>query len=544
MRALIRRRYAASQAVHRPVAPVIVSIVALAFTAPASGGTAKDSGRTARSTPIARYSVVERSLPFRSAASNPWEDVRADVKLLSPSRKPYRIGGFYSGRGIWKFRFAPAETGRWIWTGRVREGSRSRSYRGGFTVVRGSSPGFVRRSPFNSLRWTFDNRTPYYPIGLNECTKDLALANWGLDGDFRANGQEAGQQVDMTTYLRTYGAAGFNLFRWGPDNCSYGLFDRIDPSGNALSRAGGAATDLLFQRLRRSGFRIEMVLFGSNPPFAGGGSAVQLAAVQRYVKYVVDRYGAYVDFWELVNEAAPGEAWLTQVGDYLRRIDPYAHPVGTSWSAPQLPTMQFGTDHWYQTEDASESDAVAWSRLRGEQGRAFGKPTLVDEQGNLGQNWDPTSARRVRLRSWTAFFAEASLVFWNTSFAKDYRNPGGAANVYLGPEERRYVRALQNYTQNFDPRAVVVKPEIAPGAAARGYALRGPRNFGLYLVAAGDQSGTTTGVRVKVALPRRGSAVWLVPASGRVIGRATLSAGEQSLTAPPFTVDLALKITY
>ena len=283
-----------------------------------------------------------------------------------------------------------------------------------------------------------------------------------------------------------------------------------------FSVQGGAYADRLVTALRRHGFRLEFVLFGRKPPFASGfENGAQLAAVERYVRYMVDRFGAFVDFWELSNEATVPGSWITSVARYLRSVDPYHHPIGTSWSRPDLPAVDFGSDHWYQTEPDLDADAVAWQRLRGEPARRYGKPTLVDEQGNAGHNWDPNSAMRMRLRAWTAFFAEATIVFWNTSATKDYL--AEAANIYLGPEERGYIRVLSRYMSGFDPRARVVTASISNATGLRAYALRGPADYGLYLVDGASHSAPVAGARVVVDPAGAGRAVWTDPATGRML---------------------------
>jgi hypothetical protein len=496
---------------------------------------------------VPRYGVFEGELPWQTSASNPWDQVTADVRLVSPARKEFRIGGFYAGSNLWKFRFAPAELGRWTWSATVSEGSRSGSFSGAFVAVRSAAPGFVRQSPYNRLRWTFQNGAPYYPIGLNNCTDvgSTPAELWGFDGGFRAPDAPhgPGSVVDMDTYMRAYSAAGFDLFRWGPDNCSFPLFDRIDPGGNLYSQRGGAIADRLVQTLRRFGFRVEFVLFGGNTPFVSDSDAAnpaKMAADERYAKYIVDRYGAYVDFWELTNEADTSDRWISQLGAYVKRVDPYGHPLGTSWDRPGVQVLDFGSDHWYQTEKPTESDAVTWGRLHGEPARKLGKPVLVDEQGNAGMNWDPTSGLRLRIRSWTAFFAEGTLVFWNASFIKNCC-PNGSYSVYIGPEERGYVRVLQSFTRGFDPRAAAAQARVT--GPARAYALRGPRQYALYLVAGGGFDRPTRGVRVSVNPVRAGVATWIDPASGRVLARRKVKAGSQVLAVPRFTVDVALKIT-
>jgi hypothetical protein len=520
------------------MSPQRFALAALALVATGVGSHVASADRTPR---VARYAVFERALIFKTSAANPWEQVKADVRLLGPGGRRIDIGGFYVGGKTWKFRFAPGALGTWRWRARIADSSHSATRSGSFLVVPGGSPGLVRTSLYNRFRWTFSDGKPYYPIGLQDCTvtvyTDNPLTGFGFDG-----GQGTPPRwVSLEPYLRTFGAAGFNLFRWGPNNCSFGLYDKIDPSGNIYSQQGGSDADQLLASLRRHGFRIEMVLFGFSPPFpSSAGDRARMAAVKRYVKYVVDRYGAYVDFWELMNEATVSNSWYTSIGGYLRQIDLYHHPIGTSESRPDLRVVDFGSDHWYQTEADLDSDRVAWERLRGEPARRFGKPTLVDEQGNSGRNWDATSAVRMRIRAWTAFFAEATLVFWNTSATKDYVSR--AANIYLGPEERGYIHALQRYTRGFDPRARVVSVSVPGRSDIRAYGLRGPNEYGLYLVAAANHSVVKGGVRVVVNPRRAGRAKWIDPARGETLRMLKVRAGKQVLVAPPFTTDVALKI--
>jgi hypothetical protein len=515
--------------------------VAIVVFGCAAAGVGAALGATGAAARVPRYGVYEQTFRFSTRAANPWEQVRLTVALKAPGGRRVSVGGFFAGGSTWRFRFAPSQLGRWSWTARIADAAHGVTRRGSFTAIAGRSPGFVQRSPFNRFRWTYSNGTPYAPIGLQDCTvsvyTDNPLTGFGFDG---GHGTPP-RWTSLEPYLSTFAAAGFDLFRWGPDNCSFGLYDRIDPAGNVYSQQGGDYADELTKALRRHGFRIEFVLFGRRVPFASGlENGAQLAAVERYVRYVVDRFGAYVDFWELANEATLPGGWITPVARYLRSIDPYRHPIGTSWSRPDLPALDFGSDHWYQTEPDLEADAVAWQRLRAEPARRFGKPTLVDEQGNAGHNWDPTSAVRLRLRAWTAFFAEAAIVFWNTSATKDYA--ADAANVYLGPEERGYVRVLSRFTSGFDPRARVVTASVSGATGLRAYALRGPADYGLYVVDGASHSAPVTGTRVVVNPTRGGRATWIDTATGRTLASAYVAAGRQTLSVPRFTTDVALKI--
>lgn len=501
-----------------------------------------------QATPVPCYDIFEQTFAWDSASyANPWEQVRLTMTCTSPTGQQTALGGFYYGPNTWKARFAPAQTGNWSWQAELSDGIKTKRWSGSFRVIPSAWPGFVRLNPQNPFRWVFDDGTSYNPIGIGDSIPDIdkngvLLNRWGLDGDFRPRGtHKDGRSVDIDTYFKAYHDAGVNLFRWSVDNCAFNLYKTIDPSGNVYLVNEGIAGDELVRTLRQYDMRVYMVIFGFNPPFAGHGAppAEQYDAIKRYVKYVVDRYGAYVDFWELMNEATASEEWYREIADYLRRIDPYHHLISTSWKKPERADIDINSPHWYQRESEFESDAVTWAKMR--DWKRFNKPVIVGEQGNQVQNYDDHSGVRMRLRSWTAFFAEGVLIFWNSSFAKDYKNPE-AANIYLGPEERGYLKVLQDFTRGFDPRAIMTDVQVNDPSRVRAYALKSPSTYAAYLHAYTDHDKSTTGVQITIDLPRCGMATWIEPSSGRVMGRQNVDAGRQTLSVPPFTIDAALKV--
>jgi hypothetical protein len=499
-----------------------------------------------RQATLPRYGVFTRTFRWDSSRyANRWEQVNLTVRLTSPSGRRHRTGGFYYGPNRWKARFSPSEIGRWSWRARIADGRRRATFRGAFRVVPAGGRGFVRKSRYNRFRWTFSDGSPYYPLGIGDCLLDASpsgspLDNWGLDGGLRRHGDHRGRVVGMRTYMRAYARAKVNLFRWSVDNCSFRLHRTIGQGGNVYLQREGRWGDELVQGLRRHGFRVYMAIFGSNPPFARGGSPLEMAAVRRYVKYVVDRYGAYVDFWELMNEARAADGWYTEVARYLRKVDPYRHPISTSFERPDLSVTDINSPHWYESESEFRSDRVTRDLIA--LWKKAGKRVIVGEQGNSGQNWDPRSALRMRLRAWTAFFAEGTLIFWNSSFAKDYRDRS-VANIYLGPLERRYLRVLQGFATGFDRRAAMTPIGISKPELVRGSALRGPRGYAAYLHAYTNHSTPTAGVRVTIDPRAAGTAVWIDPATGRVLARKRVRAGRRVLEVPPFITDVALKVT-
>ena len=492
---------------------------------------------------VGRYDIYELTVAHDdSLYENPWKDVELSMRFTNPGGQDLSVDGFYYDVDRWKVRFSPPEDGNWTWNLTFATPRDTVTRTGSFFSEPSGRPGFVRRHPENPFRLVFDDGSLFNAIGIGDCVLDRdgngRLDEWGLDGDFRPAGQHEGWTVDLDTYMSTYGAsgAGFNLFRWSVGNCAFDLWDWSAEGYRALAREGMLG-DALVKALRQNGFRIWMTIFGA--PHAGDHAVGQAlpADPRPYLDYAVARYGAYVDIWELTNESKQPDTWITLAAEYLRSIDPYHRLITTSWQRPELPRIDINSPHWYEKEPELESDLVTSRKIAHE--RRWGKPIIFGEQGNAVQNWDERSALRMRLRSWTAFFEEGVLIFWNTSGMKDYKSHG-AANIYLGPEERSYIRVLQDFTSGVDHDVVRFPLEAANGAV-RAYGLRSPRVILGYLHHFRDHDTPVTAT-VTLDLPTDGTVFWIDPATGSILGESRLTGGRQTLTTPVFAVDLALQI--
>jgi hypothetical protein len=509
---------------------------------------------------IPAYDVYEITFAWSSGDyANVWGDVGLGLVFTSPNGESIEIGGFYYAADTWKARFSPDEIGGWTWSAILDDGMQMQTASGQFEVTQSDAPGRVMQNPNNPMRWIFENGAPYYPIGLNECLLDInengtPLDDFGVDGELRPVGVHLpGSFTDAETYFALYGSGGFNLFRYSDGNCAYSIHERISPDGNIYLAQQSQWTDQLIQTARRHGFRIYFDMFGFRPPALNEPDNVEaMEAVKRAVEYVVNRYGAHVDFWELMNENQPrrnaGDGWYRIVTEHLRAIDPYARPISTSWERPDLAVIDIVSPHWYASESEFESDLALVDEItraahggRGNQNRAQPpKPIIFGEQGNAGVNWDERSAVRLRIRTWTAFFNEVALIFWNSSFAKDLREEG-AANIYIGPEERTYARVIQDFASTFDPDAIIVTVGVA-NAPIRAYGLSSPAMFSAYLHNFEDHQSPTSGAVISVSINFDGTATWIDPSTGDVLSEESISAGDLTLQVPDFITDVVLRI--
>lgn len=523
--------------------------------------------RTQNTQKVPQYEVFEITFQHAQAHERPFFDVSIDLTLTSPSSKSIRVGGFYYHEDLWKARYAPNELGCWTYRYVFKSHhGQSTSGQGGFACVKGPrpSPGFVRQHPRNPLRLAFDNGQPFFPIGLQDCWGDnsdtgSALDQCSMEGPFRTDLKDPPPLPDgpmflrgpscnpqnADVYFRTFAQCGFDLYRFSQKNCSYDLYRDLDH----YLVPEGIMTDELLQCARKYGMRMIYGLFGYQPVFnQEPDNAEGMAKLKRFIKYSVDRWGAYVDFWQFLNEQHAHDRWYEIMIPYLRSIDPYAHPITTSWERPELAGIEINAPHWYQRENELASDQVTVSRAR--TWRKHRKPVIVGEQGNyldkkkpapagVGGVWDKRSARRMRIRSWTALFQEIGLVFWNTSYARD----GHFMNIWLGPKEREYVRAMQDFAYRLDGEVRMQEIDVSAPEAVRAYGLQSAQRAGVYLHHFKSHTASVKNLQIAltVAAPTKG--YWYAPADASVIKVTDLNQGLNQLTAPTFTVDLALLVT-
>lgn len=365
---------------------------------------------------VERYEVVDLGVDMTGTWDNPYDpdDVRLDAVLTAPSGATVEVPAFFTvphqrevahgmelmlpaGPGQWRVRWCATEVGTWRGELRARDRTGTLSLRLPAVEAGPSSKrGFVRASTVDPHYLVFDNGTPYLPIGHN-----LPIY------------PTSGQLVDEA--LGRMSGAGENWNRWWLSNSGLGL--EWEATLGRYRQAQAARLDWAMELARRQGFVYMVCMdthqdfreagWGANPFNAANGGPCKTAgewftndlARKHYrnrLRYTVARWAAspQVLCWEFGNEFEGWAdtrqeallAWHREMAAYLRSIDPYRHPITTSfWSKTgpaafwQIPEIDIVQTHCYTNNDGNVAEQVREYCLH--QWQAFAKPHIFGEFG-------------------------------------------------------------------------------------------------------------------------------------------------------------------
>jgi Domain of unknown function (DUF5060) len=506
------------------------------------------------------WDVIEYSLEYNGEVGNPFTEVEAIGVFTRPGEAgQIKVEGFYDGGIIWKFRFMPRIEGFWQAELMLRHaGNEVAEVRKRFLCEGYHGHGPLLQSRENPYRLQHEDSTPFYSIGIQPCGASKA----GLDGPPRSSGRW--NSVDMDTYLQAFEGASnlfriqlgagtragcareiivdsLGLYRYNLDACRL-----LDETFSLLDRHGFSSILIPFQDM--SLWQTDTTSFGSNKDVNGWKNIENREAVEpvlHYLKYLVARYAAYVDIWELFNEDVytPDE-WLREIAAYVRSLDPYDHLLTTNYERPLEAWNDIVTAHEYMSIPAWEVEehlAKEFARLK-----SFNKPVMYTEFGNKGflSNRDPV---KWRIAVWTSFMNESSMLFWSMGGALLPEAPEGRrgnANAYLGPEAREYFRYHLDFVKGLpiDMRPVFVG---YPGRnELNKYALSNGKTTVLYIHHyRGHDSSTNGGIFVWTG-PGKYKLDWYDPGTGRIIKSENVETQSNTLifNSPEITIDMAAKI--
>jgi hypothetical protein len=282
------------------------------------------------------------------------------------------------------------------------------------------------------------------------------------------------------------------------------------------------------------------------PNFDLSNAAVRVSVLD-YHQYILNRFGAYVDVWELFNEQINvPQGYLDAVTGFLNAQDPYRHPITMSFDQPKDNASALAVSaghHSYYGDDLTTLDqAVArgCNGLKNQQN--LNKPLIAGEIGNsspMGNN----VPGHYRDMLWTYNMNQCASIFWNMSGAQVINAKRGPTNIYIGPQQRLESGVFSKFIAGFDPAAQPLQVTLAPASQFGAYVLGSARDIGGYFIHSADPSVSLSGASVQLSIPANGmSGQWIDPATGNVLKTFSVPSGLQTLPIPSFMFDIALRI--
>jgi hypothetical protein len=504
---------------------------------------------------LGRYDIYELTMTNMATYANPWEDPVISAVFTAPSGATNTVGGFYFAANTWKLRFAPVQAGAWTWTLNYGDSNGVFAASGGFTCTNSTNIGFLRRNPTNVYNFVTDAYSnAFRAFGYQEGWASAISATWPTDIlQLNYSTDRNAQPTTIDQELQNAKDAGFNMIRINTQEDSfdhlspYGHFNLNNTGENEYDLNQGLICDEFMAALHRVNFKCLMSFWNAPANWVPGttitnASATTTIAALHYHQYIINRFGAYVDIWELCNESTLYQSYIDVIVPYVHANDPYQHLITMNGNiTPTNNQSQFDL----QTFHAYYSSPTLGLSENGVSGH--GMPVFDEECGNAGPygSYDP---RRYRIIGWTGFFKQTSMMFWGyggggipsqTSFT-----PSGISNETIGWEEQLETKILTDFAGGLDPAANPVSVTLTPANQMQSYALASATDLGLYIThGLATLNALITNGTVTLTVPTNNMlGEWIDPATGTLLKTISANAGSQALAIPAFATDIALRL--
>lgn len=351
--------------------------------------------------------------------ADPFNEQEVSVLFTDPQGETWNVPAFWAGGQEWRVRYASDLPGehRYRWTASDPTDSGLHGGEGSIVLAESAEAahGRLRVAPSGRMLETADG-TPFFWLGDTWWLGLVQRKGWGLPEFRQLAADRAGKgftvvQIVAGLYpdLPPYDPRGFNEggHPWEPDyvriNPAY--FDAADQRILALLAAG--LTPCI------------VAAWGYHLPWVG------VARMKQHWRYLIARWGSYPVVWCLAGEATmpyylseqreADAAWQkqgwTEIGRYVRTVDPYHNPVTihpTQSGRDQveddavidIDMLQTGHGDWNTTPSSVGGVTSAY-------GRTPVKPVLIGEvcyEGHMQISWQGVQ----RFMFWSAILNGAA----------------------------------------------------------------------------------------------------------------------------------------
>ena len=343
-----------------PFSTVILSAL-LAFAAATTTTLAADKS-------VGLYQRFEQSFESAASYANPLQEASLTATFTSPTGTKLKILGFWDGGKTWRVRFAPSQTGNWIFETACSDASNKGLHQqsGQFSVSAAS--GNTALAQHGPIRVSDDDRhfahqdgTPFFWVGDTAWNGPLlsSKADWDLYLKERTR-QKFNVVQWVTTQWRASpdGDAGKQLAYTGNDKISINTayFQRLDEKVDAMNKAGIVSVPVLLWAINA----------GGNPKVNPGVSLPEDQAIL-LARYMVARWSGNASAWILGGDAdyrgEKAEKWKrigrAVFGD-IAHAPVTMHPGGMQWVWKEFIDEKWYGFHGYQSGHGDDDKTLKW----------------------------------------------------------------------------------------------------------------------------------------------------------------------------------------
>jgi len=317
---------------------------------------------------VALYQRFEQSFESAATYANPPQEASFTATFTSPTGAKLKIPGFWDGGKTWRIRFAPSQTGNWLFETACSDASNKGLHQQSGQLNVTAASGSTALAQHGAIRVSDDDRhfahqdgTPFFWVG-----------------DTAWNGPLLSSKTDWDLYLKERTRQKFNVVQWVPTQW------RAGPEGDANKQLAYTGTDKItinaayFQRLderveamNKAGIVSVPVLLwainaGSNPKVNPGVSLPEDQAVL-LARYMVARWSGNASAWILGGDAdyrgEKAEKWKrigrAVFGD-IAHAPVTMHPGGMQWVWKEFIDEKWYGYHGYQSGHGDDDKTMKW----------------------------------------------------------------------------------------------------------------------------------------------------------------------------------------
>ena len=295
--------------------------------------------------------VTEMTFQSAKGYADPFNDIELDVVFADSQGREDRVPAFWAGENVWRVRYAPHSTGRYSYRTICSDPkNRDLHARTGLLEVSaysGENP-LLKHGPIrvadDHLHFCHEDGTPFFWLG----------DTWWMGLCKRLSWPEGFQAL---TEDRT--RKGFSVIQ-----IVAGLYPDMPPFDPRGDNEAGYAWEKDYARINPSYFdmadlRIQyLVSQGLVPCIVGAWGffmiSMGLSKMKKQWRNIIARWGAYPVFWCLAGEGTmpfylsknrkedskKQKIGWTEIGRYVRSIDPYHHPITIHPSSSARDTVE------------------------------------------------------------------------------------------------------------------------------------------------------------------------------------------------------------